>query len=79
MPLSSEQQQKVQAWLNSKGIKVACPCCGHNNWSLGEIISSPIMTQGGMQIGGPSVPAVQVVCNNCAYINHFAAVPMGLP
>lgn len=79
MPLTSEQQSKLQSWMLTKQVKPACPACGRTGqWQAGEIVSPPTWSQGGMSIGGPTVPTVQLVCNHCAYVMHFAAVPIGL-
>jgi predicted nucleic-acid-binding Zn-ribbon protein len=78
MPLDSTQQSKLTAWFNSRNAKVICPACGRNNFSSGEIVAVPTFAQGGMQIGGPTVPMVQIFCNNCAHALHFAVGPIGL-
>lgn len=78
MPIDQEQLGKLQAWVNSKGVNPACPACGHRQWTVGDIIAAPVFAEGGFNIGGPTVPMVQVICNNCAYVRLFAAVPAGL-
>lgn len=78
MALSQAEQQRVQSWLNTRGRQHSCPVCGANNWSIGDVVSAPIYTNGGVQLGGPSVPMVQLVCSNCVYVRLFAAKPIGL-
>ena len=79
MALNAAQQQKAQTWVNSKHALGQCPACHTTGWSFGEIVIGANFTPGGgMQLGGGGVPMLQVVCNNCAYIAMFAAVPMGL-
>ena len=77
MALNQEQIDKVSTWLRDKGFR-GCTACGSNNFSTGEIVSVPTMSGGGLSIGGPTVPLVQVICNNCAHVHHFAAVALGL-
>ena len=72
------KQTKLTNWINSHGISSDCPACGKNNWAAGQIISAPTMAGGGMQIGGPTVPMVQLICGACAYVMLYAAVPIGL-
>ena len=80
MPLNDEQTGKLTEWMRSKRIKPACPGCGANKWTPGELIASPTMQPGsGQQMGGPTIPMVQLVCGDCAYVMLFAAVPIGLP
>lgn len=79
MPLDAAQLQKVQNWMASKGVRGQCPYCGGSSGSsAGEIIAAPTHVGGGIAIGGPTVPMLQIVCNNCGHVSHFAAVPMGL-
>jgi predicted nucleic-acid-binding Zn-ribbon protein len=78
MPINQEQATKVQSWLNTKGVTPNCPACGRNNWTTGDVIAAPVFAEGGFNIGGPTVPMVQVICGNCAYVRLFAAVPIGL-
>ncbi len=62
-----------------KRVKISiCPVCNDNNWVIGDIVASPVFRMGGFQIGGPTVPVVQVICGTCAYVRLFATVPIGL-
>ena len=79
MPLTPQQIQKFQNWLNSKNVTPNCPSCGGRNWTPGEIISSPIFTKGRISLGGRNIPMVQMLCNDCAFVKLYAAVPMDLP
>lgn len=78
MALAQDQVDKLQLWINKKGVKPSCPTCGQNNWSVGDIIAAPVFAGGNFNIGGPTVPMVQLICGNCAYVRLFAAVPIGL-
>ena len=79
MPLSQEQTTQVQNWLNQNARNFNCTTCNANNWQIGDIVAAPAMDQGGnINIGGRSVPMVQVICGQCAHIELFAAVPIGL-
>lgn len=79
MPLNDQQTQQVSQWLNSKkSYDFACPVCNSKNFSVGDIVMAPSFSGGGMAIGGPGVPMVQVICKNCAHVLLFAAVPIGL-
>ena len=78
MPLSDDQNEQLHNWVNAKGIEPHCSACGSNNWAPGEVISAPVFQGKDTAISGPSVPMVQLVCSDCAYVMLFAAVPMGL-
>ena len=79
MPLDDEQRLKLAKWFSLKKVTPICPSCGHNNWQTGDIVTGmPTMKGGGIVVGGPSIPMVQVICTNCGYVRLYAAVPLGL-
>ena len=79
MALTEEQKKKVGEWLDiRKKTNAVCPSCSLNNWDFGDVISAPVYTPGGIAMGVSTVPMVQVICNNCAFIRLFAAVPIGI-
>lgn len=79
MPLDQSDIDKVQAHMQRMGVRGQCPACGASgNWTIGELVASPSYVEGGMAIGGPVVPMVQVICSRCGYVMHFAAKLMGL-
>ena len=70
---------QVVAALKSKGVNRGCPRCGHVKFSVvGETYISLQDNPAGFVVGGPSIPAVVVACDNCGYITHHASVPLGL-
>lgn len=70
--------QVVQA-LQRKGVNKPCPRCGHIKFSVvGETQVLLQENPGAFVIGGPSIPAVIVACDNCGYITQHASVPLGL-
>jgi predicted nucleic-acid-binding Zn-ribbon protein len=77
MPISENQLRKLNSWLKSKNVSMICPSCGHNEWSAADVVVAPVFAAG-MVIGGPTVPMVQLICKNCAYVKLYAAVPIGL-
>jgi len=77
MPLNDEQKEKLSAWLHSKGCNPDCPSCGHNEWSFGDIVAFPHVSVEGIDENA-FVPAVQLICKNCAYVRSHAAIPIGL-
>jgi hypothetical protein len=79
MPISGPQQEKLSEWLRTKGVRRECPACGAGKLAPGDVIAPPAAPGGGgTVIGGPSFPLVQLVCENCAHVIHFACTPIGL-
>jgi len=68
----------IQKHFTAKGLG-KCPLCGHGNFLVGDLVMLPIQTDPGVyQIGGPSIPMVPVICENCYSAIWIAAVPLGV-
>ena len=79
MGLDDHKVEKLNNWLKSKKVKWRCSSCGHSDWGAGDIVSVPKFDSfSGIVIGGETIPMIQLICNNCAYIRFYAAIPMGL-
>jgi predicted nucleic-acid-binding Zn-ribbon protein len=82
MPFSDQDRQKIVAAFEAKGVKLRCPMCNSAEWVLAENYT-PLALQDmttGLVIGGPSIPAIAVVCKTCGYISlHSSKVLVNLP
>ncbi len=79
MPLSPEQQETLFRWLREKGVRKECPACGHQTWKAGDIIApASAPGGGGTAVGGPTYSLVQLVCQHCSFVMHFATTPIGI-
>lgn len=78
MALGKDQLAKLQAWFKEKGVNETCPSCGADVWTVTDLVSTIHYSAGSLKIGTETVPLVQLVCNNCMYVRHYAAVPLGL-
>ena len=78
MPLNETQKKKFERWLNSKMTSQQCVVCSANQWQTGEIVMAPTFSGGGIHLGGPGVPMIQLLCTNCGQVVHFAAKAIGL-
>lgn len=78
--ISEVQKKKVLEALDEAGVNLPCPRCGNGQFSLVDgYFNHPIQTSlGGLVIGGPSVPSVVVVCNQCGFISQHALGALNL-
>lgn len=78
--LSKADRSKIVDWLNTRQKFGDCPVCGTNHWTVGGHLlhGQALGANGGIIIGGSNYPMAFVVCDNCAYVRQFMAVPMGL-
>lgn len=79
MALSEQQKETVLDNLKQK-VRGVCPMCGKNQWTLGDELVASIAAGagGGLGIGGPYIPMVQMVCNNCGFVAHHAVGYLGI-
>lgn len=75
---SKEKQDKALQWLSEKWGNRTCECCGQNNWNIADMLVAPPTFEGGMTLGGKTMPQVVVTCTNCGNTKHFNAVIMGV-
>lgn len=68
------RQQKAIAALEAKGAKLPCSRCGHSKFALvGESVFMMQEKPEEFVVGGPVIPVVLVVCENCGNISTHAA------
>jgi hypothetical protein len=79
MALTDRQKETIQSSLQSK-IRGNCPMCNSSNWSLENQVVATTATSlgGGMAMGGPYIPMVQLVCTNCGFVSHHAVGALGI-
>jgi ribosomal protein L37E len=68
-------RKEVADKLNSKGATLPCHRCGRKEFTVLEGFSSISLQNdlsGGLVIGGPAVPVVHIVCNNCGALTPHA-------
>jgi hypothetical protein len=59
LDMDDNMKKKALAWSESRKTIRSCDCCGQNSWTFGEdIVTTPILSGGGMVIGGKSYPKV---------------------
>jgi hypothetical protein len=76
--LSPEETAKAQKWLNAHAPN-PCHGCGKTAWALAEhMINLVIYTPGAFTIGGPTYPALLMVCQACGLFRMHSAVLAGV-
>ena len=68
-----EKKIKIIESLKNKGVKLPCSRCGGLNFEVVDQTTFSINENlNAVQLGGPSVPAVLVVCSNCGFITFHS-------
>lgn len=79
--MTIEEKQKISNALQQKQALLPCPRCDKQKFTLLEGYFNQTIQQdlqAGLTIGGPSVPSVVVVCDNCGYMSQHALGVLGL-
>lgn len=67
--------------VRRKGGKgIICPICSNGKWNIpgGYTMSALQNELVGLKIGGPAIPKVPIICNNCGFVAEIAIGVLGL-
>jgi hypothetical protein len=64
-------------WLAAKYDSAECPC-GVTAWVASQTLVAPFEFHSQSQTPDTWVPLVMLVCKNCAHVELFSAVAMGI-
>lgn len=79
MALDPQLQARVIAQLQQKWRTSTCPMCGQNTWEVhGHVTLNLGNVPGVLQVGGPVLPTVAVVCQVCGNTVLVNLVALGL-
>ena len=77
---SEETRREILSTLHER-IKIpACPLCGTNTWTLADGFIALPLQEGfsAFEVGGPALPCVALVCNNCGNTYLINLLNIGL-
>lgn len=80
--ITAAEKQKIIEKLNQKfdsqGIK--CPMCGNNHFIIGDGYFNSFMQDDfkNINLGGPSIPSIPIICDKCGFISSHALGVLGL-
>ena len=80
--ITQEEKQRIILELNkrfgSSGIK--CPMCGNNHFIIGDGYFNSFMQDDirSLNLGGPSIPSIPIICDRCGFISSHALGVLGL-
>ena len=78
--IPDKRQEEIKKALEERGAKLICPMCGNKSFTLldGYFNQTIQIDFKGMVLGGPSIPSVVIVCNQCGYLSQHALGTLGL-
>lgn len=79
MSLKKAQEKAALKWIRNKAKNPNCPKCDSNEWTIGDLVKSPSYEKGGLLFGGDAgFPLLVVKCDNCGYVEQWAADAIGI-
>ena len=78
--LTPDEKEKIIKELNSRKTDPSCPMCGNKNFAVADAYFNNILQDdfSSLQLGGPSIPTIPVICTNCGFIAQHALGVLGL-
>jgi ribosomal protein S27AE len=78
--MDKAQKDKIVSKLLEKGVKLPCPRCGNNEFTVIDgYFNQTLQDQlQGLVIGGPSIPSVVTACARCGFLAQHALGALGL-
>jgi hypothetical protein len=76
MPLTPEQRTSFDDWSSAQGIIPECPICNKRQFEDGGLVVALKLEDGIVNMGGPGIPAILMVCKTCNYMLSFVAAPI---
>lgn len=81
MPTKKEIQETILAAIKEKVGKNNCSLCGNKSFRVESgYVMLPINDElnGPVRIGGPSLPCIPLICDNCGNTNLLNIIMLGL-
>ena len=78
--LNEEQKKRIILRLSEKGAIRACPRCGKQNFTLLDGIFNQTVQADikNLRMGGTTLPAVVISCDNCGFLSQHSIGVLGL-
>lgn len=78
--LSDEEKKNIVEHLSAKLPAIKCPMCGNDKFVVADAYIRNELQKDfqNISLGGPSIPAVAIICGNCGFLSQHAAGVLGL-
>jgi hypothetical protein len=78
--LNTEQKKKIADVLEKRKHGLTCPMCQNKNFIMADgFFNNNMQTDfSSISIGGPSIPTIAIICDNCGFVSQHALGTLGL-
>ena len=77
---SQEEKNWFIGLLTSKRVSAKCPMCQNSNFVIADAYIRNELQENlnSVNLGGPAIPTVAIICSNCGFISQHAIGMLGL-
>lgn len=78
--LTNEQKKKIADEISKRKNELTCPMCQNKKFIMADgYFNNGMQTDfGTFNLGGPSIPTIAIVCDNCGFVSQHALGVLGL-
>ncbi|MBQ6605119.1 MAG: hypothetical protein IIX17_05915 [Tidjanibacter sp.] len=78
--LTDIEKENIVNKLNERIKSIHCPMCHNSHFIIADGYFNHMLQVdlSQIQIGGPNIPSVAIICNHCGYISFHALGALGL-
>jgi hypothetical protein len=78
--MDKETKKKITTELENRKAVTPCPRCSGSKFTIMDNFGKTTLNQdlGGYVLGGPFVPFIVVICNNCGFMSQHAVGVLGV-
>jgi rubredoxin len=78
--LNNEQKKRIAETLQERKQNLTCPMCQNKNFIMADgYFNNNMQTDfGSISIGGPAIPTIGIICDNCGFVSQHAIGVLGL-
>jgi hypothetical protein len=72
--LDNEEKKKITEKLNERIKGLTCPMCKNHKFIIADgYFNNGLQTDfSSLSIGGPSIPTISIICDNCGFVSQHA-------
>ena len=77
--LSEDKKKELIADIKGRIQNLTCPMCQHKNFIIADGYFNNVMQDNfqNINLGGPGIPTIGIVCTNCGFISQHALGVLG--
>lgn len=78
--LTETQKKRIIDKFSERKVVIQCPMCRNSSFILADGFFNNIMqfNNVNLQLGGPSIPTIPIVCANCGFVSQHSLGALGL-